>query len=144
MSSYQQINDFLVSIFGRINKMEERALATGLDEDVSITEMHILEIIGDMGCGRMSDIAHALGVTLATLTVACERLQNKALISRARAEYDRRVVLVTLTPKGQAAYQYHRQFHHDLIESVLSGLNEDEERALCHALHKIDEFLSAY
>lgn len=144
MSVYQQINSFLVDIFGRINKIEERALAAGLDAEVSVTEIHILEKVGDMGSGRMSDIARALGITLATLTVACERLQNKDLISRVRAEHDRRVVLVSLTPKGEAAYQYHRQFHHDLISSILSGLSDDEEKALSRALQKIEKFLSEY
>lgn len=144
MSVYQQVNTFLVDVFGRINKIEQRALTAGLDAEVSVTEIHILEKIGDIGQGRMSDIARALGITLATLTVACERLENKELISRVRASTDRRVVLVSLTPKGQAAYYYHRQFHHDLIESILSDLSENEQQALAHALQKIEEFLSAY
>lgn len=144
MSVYQQINTFLVDVFGRINKIEQRALTTGLDADISVTEIHILEKIGDIGCGRMSDIARALGITLATLTVACERLEHEELISRIRADTDRRVVLVSLTGKGQAAYQYHRQFHHDLIDSILADMSEQEQQALSRALGKIEGFLSTY
>lgn len=144
MSIHQQVNAFLVDIFGRVNKIEQRALASGLDEEVSVAESHILEKVGDMGSGRMSDIARALGITLATLTVACERLEKKGLIARARVRQDRRVVIVSLTPAGWAAYRHHQRFHHDLIDAALAGLSADEQRTLGHALRKIEDFLSTY
>ena len=144
MTVHQQVNTFLVDIFGQINKLEQRALATGLNDDVSITEMHIMEKIGEAGSSRMTDIARALDVTLATLTVACDRMQKKDLIERTRAEKDRRVVMVSLTPKGQAAWQYHEQFHHDLIDAALTDMSEEEQNALSRALEKLGEFLSAY
>ena len=144
MTVHQQVNTFLVDIFGQINKLEQRALATGLNDDVSITEMHIMEKIGEAGSSRMTDIARALDVTLATLTVACDRMQKKDLIERTRAEKDRRVVMVSLTAKGQAAWQYHEEFHHDLIEAALAGMSEEEQKALSRALEKLGEFLSTY
>ena len=144
MTVHEQVNTFLVDIFGQINKLEQRALATGLNDDVSITEMHIMEKIGEAGSSRMTDIARALDVTLATLTVACDRMQKKDLIERTRAEKDRRVVMVSLTPKGQAAWQYHEKFHHDLIDAALAGMSEEEQKALSRALEKLGEFLSAY
>ena len=144
MTVHEQVNTFLVDIFGQINKLEQRALATGLNDDVSITEMHIMEKIGEAGSSRMTDIARALDVTLATLTVACDRMQKKDLIERTRAEKDRRVVMVSLTPKGQAAWQYHEKFHHDLIDAALAGMSEEEQKALSRALEKLGEFLSTY
>lgn len=144
MSVHEQVNAFLTGIFGRINKIEQRALAAGLDDEVSVAEIHILEKIGDVGSARMSDIARALDITLATLTVACERLEKKDLIERVRAEHDRRVVLVSLTPKGQAAYLCHQQFHRDLIDSALSKLTEEEQEAFGKALSKIEAFLRTF
>ena len=144
MTVHEQVNTFLVDIFGQINKLEQRALAIGLNDDVSITEMHIMEKIGEAGSSRMTDIARALDVTLATLTVACDRMQKKDLIERTRAEKDRRVVMVSLTAKGQAAWQYHEKFHHDLIDAALAGMSEEEQKALSRALEKLGEFLSTY
>ncbi|HIV68848.1 MAG TPA: MarR family transcriptional regulator [Candidatus Butyricicoccus stercorigallinarum] len=144
MSVHEQIHTFLVEIFGRINKIEQRALSAGLNDEVTIAETHILEKIGDMECARMSDIARALDITLATLTIACERLEKKGMIERVRAKNDRRVVLVSLTPKGWAAYRYHRQFHNDLIDSALSGLTDEEQRVLSSALKKIEDFLGTF
>ena len=144
MTVHEQVNTFLVDIFGQINKLEQRALATGLNDDVSITEMKKKKKIGEAGSSRMTDIARALDVTLATLTVACDRMQKKDLIERTRAEKDRRVVMVSLTPKGQAAWQYHEKFHHDLIDAALADMSEEEQNALSRALEKLGEFLSTY
>ena len=58
MADAQQINDFLVDAFGRINKIEERAMTTGLGSAISITEIHIIEKIGLSEPARMSEIAH--------------------------------------------------------------------------------------
>lgn len=38
MEDAEQLNSFLVDVFGRINKIEERAMAGGLGSAVSITE----------------------------------------------------------------------------------------------------------
>ena len=57
MEVYDQLNTFLVEIWGRINKIEERALAAGLGNEISVTEIHILEKIGESPGSRMSSIA---------------------------------------------------------------------------------------
>ena len=77
MEDAEQLNSFLVDVFGRINKIEERAMAGGLGSAVSITEIHIIEKIGDREPVRMSEVARSIGVTLATLTVACDKLVSK-------------------------------------------------------------------
>ena len=143
MDAYDQINSFLVDIWGRINKIEERALAAGLEDDVSITEIHIIEKIGDNPSCRMSELARAIGVTLATLTVACDKLEHKDLITRTRGLRDKRVVLVGLTPKGNAAYEFHKRFHDEMISSALSDMTDGEKQALARALGKLQEFFEA-
>ncbi len=140
MDAYDQINSFLFDIWGRINKIEERALATGLEADVSITEIHIIEKIGDFPNCRMTDVARAIGITLATLTVACDKLEGKDLILRTRDTRDKRVVLVSLTPKGAAAYAFHRHFHNQMMTAALQDMTTPECEALVSALDKLRVF----
>lgn len=140
MDAYDQINCFLVDIWGRIHKIEERALAAGLEDDVSITEIHIIEKIGDNPRCRMSEIARAIGITLATLTVACDKLESKRLITRKRDQRDKRVVIIGLTPKGMAAYEFHKRFHEQMISAALSDMTEPEKNALANALCKLQAF----
>ena len=140
MADAQQINDFLVDAFGRINKIEERAMTTGLGSAISITEIHIIEKIGLSEPARMSEIAHMLGVTLATMTVACDKLEGKGLVRRARSRSDRRVVQVTLTPRGRAVYEYHRAFHERMISSILDTLSPEQSTVLAQCLEKLQDF----
>lgn len=142
MDAYQQMNCFLVDIWGRIHKLEERALAAGLEDDVSITEIHIIEKIGDHPRCRMSEIARAIGITLATLTVACDKLEHKELIIRTRDQKDKRVVIVSLTPKGLAAYEFHKRFHEQMISAALSDLTDLEQNVLGAALNKLQVFFN--
>ena len=101
MTGAEQLNSFLVDMFGRINKIEERSMAEGLGSAVSITEIHIIEQIGAREPARMGEVAKSIGVTLATLTVACDKLVAKGLVRRVRSETDRRVVNITLTARGE-------------------------------------------
>ncbi len=140
MSDYETINTFLVDIWGRINKIEEHSLTTGLGSDISITEIHIIEKIGAHQPSRMGEISKAIGVTLATLTVACDKLENKGLIVRARSSRDKRVVNVSLTARGQAVYEYHKQFHQRMLEAALSDLTPQETAILAESLLKLQKF----
>ena len=142
MADAERINDFLVDAYGRISKIEERAMTTGLGSAISITEIHIIEKIGLTEPARMSEIAHLLGVTLATLTVACDKLEAKDLVRRARSRTDRRVVHVTLTPRGRAVYEYHRSFPERMISSILDTLSPEQSAVLAQSLEKLQDFFN--
>ena len=140
MTGAEQLNSFLVDMFGRINKIEERTMAEGLGSAVSITEIHIIEKIGAREPLRMGELAGLIGVTLATLTVACDKLEAKGLIRRMRSIEDRRVVNVVLTAKGRAAYEYHKAFHERMIASVLDTLSPEQTAILAQSLEKLQDF----
>lgn len=143
MPGAEQINSFLVDVFGRVNKIEERAMAEGLGSSISITEIHIIEKIGDLGSARMGEIAKSIGVTLATLTVACDKLEIKELVRRTRDLNDRRAVNITLTAKGLAAYEYHKAFHERMIDAVMESLTPDQAAVLGQSLEKLTDFFRA-
>lgn len=140
MSDFDSINNFLVDIWSRINKIEERSLAAGIGDNISLTEIHIIEKIGAQQPCRMSSIAKAVGVTLATLTVACDKLESKGLITRTRDTTDKRVVNISLTPRGQTIYTYHKEFHERMIAAAISDLSPDETALLAASLQKIQSF----
>ena len=135
MEDAEQLNSFLVDVFGRINKIEERAMAGGLGSAVSI-----IEKIGDREPVRMSEVARSIGVTLATLTVACDKLVAKGLVRRVRSQEDRRVVNIMLTDKGRAAYEYHKDFHERMIASLVDTLSPEQTALLAQSLEKLQDF----
>lgn len=96
---YHQINGYLVDIFNRILVIEEMSLKTSQFSDVSLKEMHTIEIIGKHKNVTPSDIARELMITLGTVTTSLNKLEKKGYIERTRSKTDRRVVYLSLTKK---------------------------------------------
>lgn len=98
----ETLNSLLVDTFNAILKVEERSLRVGLTDTVTVTEMHILDAIGDDGVRTVTELAAAAMVTVSTMTIAINRLEGKKLVERVRDTADRRVVRVRLTEAGRA------------------------------------------
>ncbi len=144
MNSVETVNDVLVKLFNEIMDIEERALITSEYKDVSVNDMHVIEAVGTGSPRNMSAVAKSLSVTVGTLTIAMNNLVKKGYVNRVRSEKDRRVVLVSLSEKGEKAYHHHRMFHEKMVLSVLEGLDREETEALTKALVKLQNFFRNY
>ena len=92
----------------------------------------------------MSAVSRDLSVTVGTLTIAINSLVKKGYVKRIRSEEDRRVVLISLTAKGEKAYFHHKNFHDKMVLAVLKDLNAEETEALTRALAKLQDFFRTY
>lgn len=144
MESFEMINTVLVNLFREIQDIEERALITSEYKDISGNDMHILEAIGIGQPKNMSSVAKILSVTVGTLTIAINNLVKKGYVNRSRSEEDRRVVLISLSEKGTAAFYHHEKFHKEMVEAVLKGLEKEEAEVLTRALGKLETFFHDY
>ncbi|MDD7220080.1 MAG: MarR family transcriptional regulator [Clostridia bacterium] len=144
MTHYEAINDVLVNLFNEIMDLEERALITPEYKDISVNDMHIIDAVGIQEQKNMSSVARALGVTVGTLTTAMNNLVKKGYIYRTRSQKDRRVVLVSLSEKGEKAYYHHKDFHEKMVLAVLKDLNAEETEVLTEALVKLQKFFRSY
>ena len=144
MNSYETVNNILVRLFKDILDIEERALITSEYKDISVNDMHIMEAIGIQEPKNMSTVAKAVSVTTGTLTIAINHLVKKGYVERSRSEEDRRVVLVSLSEKGEKAYFHHRMFHEKMVMEILDGMDEKETEVLTGALTKLQKFFRTY
>ena len=144
MEHYEMLNDILVNLFNEILVIEEKALTASEYKDISGNDMHILEAIGIQDPRNMSSVAKTLSVTVGTLTIAINNLVKKGYVNRARSEEDRRVVLLSLSEKGEKAFYHHKKFHDDMIKAVTEDLDGDEIEALTRALNKLRKFFRQY
>lgn len=144
MNSYETVNNILVRLFKDILDIEERALITSEYKDISVNDMHIMEAIGIQESKNMSTVAKTMSVTVGTLTIAINHLVKKGYVERTRSEEDRRVVLVSLSEKGEKAYLHHKIFHEKMVMAVLDSLNPQETKDLTKALLKLQRFFDDY
>ncbi len=144
MDHYETVNDILVNLFNEIWDIEEKALITEEFKNISVNDMHIMEVIGINEPKNMSSVAKKLDVTVGTLTIAINNLVKKGYVKRERSSEDRRVVLISLSDKGVRAYDHHKNFHQKMVESVLDGLNDREADSLVAAMKKLRKFFRQY
>lgn len=134
------LNKLLVQLFNDILHIEEKAMKKTAFNDLSITEIHTIDVIGTEGNRTMGEIAHDLRITVGTLTTAINRLIKKGYVERKRIEEDRRVVLVSLTEKGKEVFDVHSIFHKEMIDEILEHFNETELETITKGLHKATRF----
>lgn len=127
-------------LFNDIMDMEHKALITGSFKEISINDMHIIDAIGLKEPKNMSTVAKAMSVTVGTLTTAINNLVKKGYVSRVRSAEDKRVVLLSLTDKGIAAYRKHAAFHKKMVQTVMDGLESDELEILVSAMEKLQRY----
>lgn len=134
------LNEVLVKLFRDIITIEEQAIKTGEYRELTVNDMHVIEAIDIHDSKNMTSVARALSVTTGTLTISVNGLVKKGYVERVRSEEDRRVVLISLTEKGRKAYAQHQAFHQEMIDAVVEGLNDEEQKVLERALSNANRF----
>lgn len=139
--NYQLVNDYLTSIFNNVLVIEESSLRGSRFNDVSIKEMHTIDVIGETPNATPSDISRELMVTLGTVTTSLNNLERKGYVERTRSDIDRRVVHLSLTRNGRLLYRLHRQFHHSMLDKIIAGMSRDEIQVMQKGLKNLYQFL---
>lgn len=137
----QKINEYLTSVFNNVLIIEEATLRSSRFNDVSIKEVHTIDVIGDKKDATPSDVSRAFMVTLGTVTTSLNNLERKGYIERVRSTKDRRVVHLYLTKKGRLVYRLHQRFHNEMVKKITSGMSEIEFQAMKRGLRNLYDFL---
>lgn len=140
VDSYGTLNEVLVNLFRNVMEIEQKVLESSEFQDLTNNDMHVIEAIGIAEPKNMSTIARALSVTVGTLTIAMNSLVKKGYVIRQRGQSDRRVVYISLSEKGKAAYYHHEKFHQQMIQSVVEQLSQEELEAFTKALTSLDRW----
>ena len=140
MDTYKTLNEVLVNLFRDVMDIEQTAIITAEFQDITNNDMHIIEAIGMNEPKNMSTIAREISVTVGTLTIAMNSLVKKGYVLRERGKEDRRVVYISLTERGRAAYVHHARFHKAMIDSISDELTSEEMELLIKTLTKLDKW----
>ncbi len=103
--------------------------ATGAD--VSAHQASILDHLDEVDPMSMTDLAGHMGVTVATMSLAIDRLERRTYVRRDRDPKDRRRVLLRITPAGVRLREAKSVLDPVRVEQVLGHLSPaDREAAL--------------
>lgn len=133
------LNELLVDLFNYILLLEETNIKQkGIN--LSMNEVHIVDIIDKISDNSMSSIAKKLMVTQGTLTTSSNRLVRKGFVERYKDEKDKRIVRLRLTEKAAKIIQVHDQFHNDMIDAIIEDLHVDDDVVLLKSLERVMQY----
>jgi len=138
---YRLINEYLTSIFNNVLVIEEVSLRGSRFKDISIKEMHTIDVIGNFSDVTPSFVSKELMVTLGTVTTCLNNLERKGYIERIRSDQDRRVVYLHLTKKGRLVHRLHKRFHKAMVEKIIDGMSPEEIDVMGKGLINLYQFL---
>lgn len=135
-----KLNLLFVELFQSILDAEEKSVITGEFQDITINDIHVIEAIGEGSLKTSSEVAKRLGVTMGTLTKSIDGLVRKNYVQRNRSESDKRLVLLSLLPKGHRAFKQHSNFHDEMVSAAISQFEPEETKLLEKALGNLEQF----
>lgn len=102
--------------------IEERTMDKKNIPDLTIGELHLIEMVNRYNNKPMTLIANQLHITVGAMTICLNRLVQKGYLLRTRDEMDRRVILLSVTPEGKKVLKFHNKFHDDILGIVLDTI----------------------
>lgn len=130
--------DFHVAIREIRGAGTERLIKAG----VSMTHLHVMDLLSRYGETSMSRIAELLDVSLSNATGLIDRMAERGLVERVRVPDDRRVVLVRLTDGGRTQLEALEILKHDLIKKILARMDAMQLERLSQSLSDVHEAVS--
>jgi MarR family transcriptional regulator, 2-MHQ and catechol-resistance regulon repressor len=106
---------------------------TGIDE----TDFRILEVLLNKGPLPVNTIGPKVNLTPGSISTAVDRLVERGLVSRLESPEDRRIRVVSLTPKGKELIGPIFRKHAAEIKNVFADASLKELRSLEATLKKI-------
>jgi DNA-binding MarR family transcriptional regulator len=91
---------------------------------------------------RVSDIAWHLRVTASSVTQMVTELEEKGLVVRRMDESDRRVVKVSLSPRGRELVEETRRPFAESMEELVRRLGQEKARTFIGLLGEVEAFFT--
>ncbi|WP_181438748.1 MarR family winged helix-turn-helix transcriptional regulator [Paenibacillus sambharensis] len=91
----------LTALFKTVIKRFRSEWAKGIEDDMTVTQFRLLQMLKTEGQKKTMDIAEALMVTPGAVTGMADKLIASGLVVRKKSELDRRVAYLAITEKGK-------------------------------------------
>ena len=97
-----------------------------LASDMTVAQLRVMLFLHEEGPSRMGTIASSLGITISTATGIVENLVRKGLVERNDDPNDRRLVICTLSPRGQGLINRVWTAGQESMAQLITGLSHEE------------------
>jgi DNA-binding MarR family transcriptional regulator len=110
---------------------------------LTISQLQYIQAIGMLGEPTITDIAHQLGITKASVTAGVNKLVQMGYVTKAQSAEDRRVFHVSLTEASQQLVQTKKQALQAYGAFIEAALTAEEAVQLEGILTKLVQHFQA-
>jgi DNA-binding MarR family transcriptional regulator len=107
------------------------------DEELTFSHWLSLTHLRDGSCSTCADLSRHMNYDSGAVTRLVDQLEQRGLVERHRSTTDRRVVNLTLTKEGDAAWKAMTPRMLDFWNSVLGGFSQAEATTLLSLLTRL-------
>jgi DNA-binding MarR family transcriptional regulator len=105
--------------------------------EITPEQFWLLRLLGRQGPSSIGELAGALGIMSSSVTAACKRLEGAGLVRRERQAGDERVVMVSLTERGEEQIAHWRRARREALARLLAPLDEEEQTQLQRLIERV-------
>ncbi|HZK94151.1 MAG TPA: MarR family transcriptional regulator [Prolixibacteraceae bacterium] len=131
------LEDIIAKLSAYMARMEEEAKEQYNFKDLTLTQMHYLEMINELENPNLTELASAMKLTKPTITVLVDKLIEKELVYKVQSDADRRSTHLHLSERGKLINQMHEYAHRRIVEQMEKKIDVDEMAQLMALLEKI-------
>jgi DNA-binding MarR family transcriptional regulator len=138
----------LIGKFSRVaklwRKLEIKRRNFGTDDDLSVSEIHLIEAVGENEGLSVTDLAGRLGITKGAVSQTLKKLETKELVAKRVDPANASRITVKLSTKGKVAYYSHLQWHEAMdggFRDYFVNLSEEKIRFMDEFLSLLEQFL---
>ena len=132
------------SIMKLTQQLDKSPRRFGTDELLTHSEIHLIEIIGDIEGLSVTDIGKRMGITKGAVSQNLKKLEKKGYSVKDSDPENLSRAVVRLTAKGQTAYWAHKHWHETMdggFSNYLDNLGESDITTIVDFLERVEDFL---
>ena len=135
-----EVVEIMPLILREFGKREHNDLVRG---NITFPQMITLHYLSQKHHIKMSELAKILFIKLSSTTVIMDRLVQQKMVERTRDEEDRRVVWMSITPKGRKVISKIMEEKRHSIREIFKALSEKERTQYLSVLRKVRDHILA-
>ncbi len=136
-------SETLIALRRIVHALETNARAMARASNLTQAQLLVLLEVAHHGREMPRDIARALGVGQATVTLQIDKLEARGFVRRERRQQDRRAVWVILTDEGRALIDAIPDPLHQRFTKRFAGLEPWEQTLLLSVTQRLGSLFDA-
>jgi DNA-binding MarR family transcriptional regulator len=124
-------------------QMVRRKLRSARPADLSVPQFRVMGFLKRNPGSSLSEVAEHIGLMLPSMSKNVDALVNRGFVNREPSINDRRRIILSLTHKGNEAYQLAWRSSLTNVARMLSNISPEEQKVVFQAMEILKSVFTA-